>query len=404
MPTPLLTRAVKGLSGQVDRAFVSGAITPTRRARRSGAEALTHTQRMQSLAVLEAFYGDPRWLARDSGFFATPEPIAPRARRIRRLGPSGELVELSWRSAFEPLFSNPRARALLAQLPSDVPVGTAHLTPAELIRVLDQIGPLARVDFSQRYLAHRDNHTAVARHYRHHDGPRPTIVLLHGFMGGYFPLEQRVLLADRFFAGGMDVVLSTLPLHGARRDRTRGLRPPRFPGSDPRYTVEGFRQAVYDQQALLSYLADGQNTPLGLSGMSLGGYTAALMATLDERLSFALLRVPLGCIADFALRTGRMVGSPGEQEAQATALRRVHAPVSPLARTPTLAGERIHVVTGAADQVTGPCQSARLVQHFGAHESAFEGGHVLQYDYARALKPFFAMLQRLGHWDGPGTT
>ncbi|MDD9944817.1 MAG: hypothetical protein OXU20_27495, partial [Myxococcales bacterium] len=391
-----------GVARRVDRALVAGAITPNRRARASdAAERLDHTGRMRGLALMGAFYGDPAWLAPDSGFFPKPAPISPHIRRIRRLGRTGEVLELCWPSAFQPLWcaSEVRLRVSRADAPWEPP-----LTIPEREEVLTAIERTARRghDFRTRYASLSNNRTAHARLYRHHDGPRPTVVLLHGFLGGFSSLDATMLQAKHFYLGGMDVVMTVLPLHGPRRE-SRGLKPPRFPGSDPRYTVEGFRQLVFDHQALFDYLLCGQVASLGIGGMSLGGYGAALLATLDPRLRFALLHIPLCSISEFALRTGRMVGTQREQREQARALGRVHRPISPSSRPPALPGTRVHIVTGRADEVTGPQQATTLVTHFNAQHHTFSGGHVVQFERTRALQPFFDMLRADGLWNPKST-
>ena len=49
-----------------------------------------------------------------------------------------------------------------------------------------------RRSLREKYLGAVANRTAVARWFRHRHGARPTAVLLHGYMGGSFPLEERL--------------------------------------------------------------------------------------------------------------------------------------------------------------------------------------------------------------------
>lgn len=395
----LFRRAVFGIAGAIDRAFVAGAVTPRRHARKNSTEALGPQERLQGLSIVEAFYGDPTWLEPDSGFFPQSAPIVPRVQRARRLGSSGEVLDLTWESEFHTLWTTDRVRARLS--------GARHPTALSDAAIDETIEGLERVagthgEFDSRYRAIGGNRVAYARHYRHLTGPRPAVVLLHGFMGGFLPLEAHVLQAERFYRGGMDVILTVLPLHGPRRERGRGLVPPRFPGADPRFTVEGFRQLVFDHEALFDYLLDGRVLSLGIGGMSLGAYSSALLATLDARLTFALFQMPLACIADFAQSSGRLVGTTEDQAAQAAALKRVQHPISPLARRSRLPAERVHVVSGAADHVTGPEQARLLAEHFGATNTSFAGGHLFQFERHRALRPFFDMIAQAGLWSGKG--
>jgi pimeloyl-ACP methyl ester carboxylesterase len=218
--------------------------------------------------------------------------------------------------------------------------------------------------------------------------------LIHGYMSGEFAIETRMWPLKRLFDSGFDVVLTVLPLHGLRRAEARGYWPPAFPSNDPRFTIEGFRQVVFDHRALFDYLA-GHVASLGVMGMSLGGYSAALLATLEAALRFAVLLVPLAAIEEIAYRDGRLLGSPLEQAAQRDALRAAQWPISPLARPSLVPGERMIVLAGEADRVTGLDHAQRLAQHFSAPLSVFHGGHLLQAGREEAFEPVWRLLSKI---------
>jgi pimeloyl-ACP methyl ester carboxylesterase len=315
---------------------------------------------------------------------------------VRAIGGVGEVLDLRWPSEFEPLWS-------LAALQERLETSSAG--DREFLRVssqpdaaalLREFGIDQSASLRDKYLRSRANRTAHARWFRHAAGPRPIAVLLHGYLGGNFAIEERVLPVRRLFDGGLDVVLSVLPLHGSRRSESRGFRPPAFPSSDPRFTIEGFRQLVFDHRALFGYLRDAGAPGLGLMGMSLGGFSAALLSTLEEQLRFSVLFIPLAAIEVFAHDHGRMLGSSAEQEQQRDALRAAQWPISPLARPPLLAADRVAIVAGEADHVTGIAHAERLAEHFGTHISRFEGGHLLHFGRERAFEPVWQMLESVG--------
>jgi pimeloyl-ACP methyl ester carboxylesterase len=131
-------------------------------------------------------------------------------------------------------------------------------------------------------------------------------------------------------------------------------------------------------------------------GMSLGGYTAALLATIEDRLSFAVPMIPLASIAHLVRRMGRLTGNADEQRAQFEGLEAAHRAVSPLARAPRVGAERMLVVAAEGDRIT-PIDHARwLAQHFGAPLHVFHGGHILQFGRAEAFRAVGRMLSRLG--------
>jgi pimeloyl-ACP methyl ester carboxylesterase len=219
--------------------------------------------------------------------------------------------------------------------------------------------------------------------------------VIHGYMSGHYAIEARMWPLKRIFDLGFDLVFSVLPFHGPRRAEARGFLPPAFPSNDPRFTIEGFRQTVLDHRALFDYLCTGRVASLGVMGMSLGGYSAALLATLEAALEFAVLLVPLAAIEDVALRQGRMLGNSLEQVAQRDALRQAQWAVSPLARPALVPSERAIVLAGEADLVTGPAQARQLARHFSARLSLFHGGHLLQAGRELAFAPVWRLLAEL---------
>jgi pimeloyl-ACP methyl ester carboxylesterase len=312
-----------------DRAIVA-AMQASNRARRSRAEHLPHDDRMKALAEIRDAYD-----VSDDAFFVPPAPIHPKTVRVRT-----NVVDASWPSDFEPFLPELR----------------------------------------ERYLAHRANRTARARLYLG-ASPRPAIVLIHGYMAGHWWLEERAWpmawLAERY-----DLALALLPFHAARSRSEPG--PPPFPGADPRMTNEGFRQAIFDLRALIGHLRGRGAPAVGVMGMSLGGYTTALLATL-EPIAFAVPIIPLASLADFAEEQGRL-GTGEEARLQHDALECANRIVSPFARPSRVPPARVLVVAGQADRITPIGHAERLATHFGAQIVRFEGGHLLQFGRAEAFR------------------
>src|SRR5262249_6110629 len=155
-------------------------------------------------------------------------------------------------------------------------------------------------------------------------------------------------------------------------------------------------QAVLDLRTLVRALLDRGAPQVGVMGMSLGGYTSALLATVEPRLSFAVPMIPLASLAQMARRLGRLTGSPDEQRAQFEALEAAHRPVSPLARPSQIAKDRILVTAAEGDRIT-PLEHARaLAEHFQTELHVFQGGHILQFGRADAFRAIGRLLARLG--------
>lgn len=373
MPRSLFDGAVRQLAERLDLAFSGSALVP-----RNPAAALAHDERARALQWIEAFYNRPEYFASPDTFFPELPPIAPERRRVRGFGADGEVIELRWPSAFEPLWSELAVHVAQARIGLDLPR-------------IDRSGTMR-----DKYLGVRENRTCVARWYRHDHGARACAVLLHGYMGGNFTLEERMFPVRKLFAGGLDVVLTVLPFHGSRRDLRRGLRGPAFPSSDPRFTIEGFRQLVQDHRALFSYLQREGTGTLGVIGTSLGGYSSALLATLEPRLRFAVLFIALGSIGDFIHGHGGLPGAHHEQTELHGLLQRAQRVVSPIERPSLLPPERVVVIAGELDRVTGLRHSQLLADHFAVPVHTFPGGHILQVGRAQGFAQAFEMLGQAG--------
>ena len=149
---------------------------------------------------------------------------------------------------------------------------------------------------------------------------------------------------------------------------------------------------------LVGWLHDRGHPAVGVMGMSLGGYTTALTATVEPRLAFAIPVIPLASLADFARDQGRLGATPEEAEREHAALDRVHHPVSPLHRPLAIEPERVLIVAAEADRITPIRHARRLAQHFDAELETWHGGHLLQ--FGRRDK-----FRRIGHFlDAHGLT
>jgi pimeloyl-ACP methyl ester carboxylesterase len=345
------SRVLSGAAATVDRAVVA-AMQMRNRGVRARAEALPHEERMARLAAIRATYGAPELVTNRDAYFVPPPAIAPRVRTVRRTAWGAECVEASWESAFQPFAPEVR----------------------------------------DAYLAHAANRTAHARLYVG-GGPRPATILVHGYMSGQWAIEERAWPIQWLNRKGLDVAVTVLPFHGVRA-RAEGGAPP-FPGADPRFTNEGFRQAVADLRVLIALLRARGATAVGLMGMSLGGYTTALMATVEDDLAFAVPLIPLSSTADFARDQGRL-GTGDRAKAQHEALEAANRVVSPFARPPRIDPGRVLVVGAEADQVTPISHAERVAAHLGSPLLRVQGGHLVQTWRTTAFRATAAMLRRNG--------
>jgi hypothetical protein len=118
---------------------------------------------------------------------------------------------------------------------------------------------------------------------------------------------------------------------------------------------------------------------IGVLGLSLGGYNAALLASLDDRLRCAILGIPLTDFARAMFRHGpalhlRGVAALGIDEDRTREVFRV---VSPLALDPMVPLERRSVFAAVADRLVPADQPRDLWRHWGEPRIEwYQGAHL----------------------------
>lgn len=327
--------------------------------RRASGQGPSHTHRLTVLEETARIYKS----VSPERFFAEPPLPSIRERLVRRLPAGGEVVDLAWDSGWVP-----------------------H----------DAAGREAYLRFEANRIAH-------ARLLRHPD-PAPAIVCLHGYRAGVHRFEEVAWRARWLYRRlGLDVALVTLPFHALRAPRGRFA--PVFPSTRTGRTVEGFGQAIWDVRSLSGWLRSRGAPHLGVAGMSLGGYTAALLSTVEPNLDFVVLFIPLADLTDVAFEHEALRGEQIPEPLREAGKSALHL-VRPLARKPVVPGDRMLVVAAEADRITAKDTHAeRLAEHFGAPLVAFPGGHLLQFGRRAGLRAMARLIRaRTGGASQPGDT
>jgi hypothetical protein len=314
------------------------------RARR-GASAISHgaapgaahagDTRMR-LVELAAGYND-QTLGLPSRFFPLPDEPAMRVAPIGE-GPLGtQVVDLRWPSDYQPFL--PAARDL-------------HLRATE-------------------------NLTAHARWWTSGHG-RPAIVVLHGWGGGNHWVTERAFGVGYWLRHGYDVAAFVLPYHGARAPGAGAMRSGAlFPSTNPLRTNEAFGQAIFDLRGLSRFLRGRGAPAVGALGMSLGGYTTALWAsvagpddTAGGGIDFAVAMIP-------AVSMAKLMWRHGEQSPE-----RAHA---------VRAGITEDLLADAFAVHTPTTRPARVPR-----DRRFDGGHLAQLGRGDAIREVRRELGKLG--------
>ena len=240
------------------------------------------------------------------------------------------------------------------------------------------------------------NNIAYAQHWRHDDGPHPTLCVIHGFLGSAYLANGLFLSLPWFYRSGYDVLLYTLPFHGRRAEKYS-------PFSGYGYFAHGFAgfaeataQAVFDFRSLIDYLEFTGVDRVALTGISLGGYTSALIACVDDRIQAVIPNVPVvtpeATVADWfpanmLVALHRRIAQTDPNLAAAAARY-----TSPLNYPPLVRKDRRLIITGLGDRFAPPQQAELLWRHWDRCAFHwFPGNHLLhisQPDYLRRMTRF----------------
>ncbi|HET9074356.1 MAG TPA: hypothetical protein VFN48_07235 [Solirubrobacteraceae bacterium] len=257
----------------------------------------------------------------------------------------------------------------------------------ELLRFQSPFEPL-HPDLAPRFRAATQNAVAKAQYWRHDDGPRATLIVTHGFGASKAAFNTSFFSLRRFFAEGWDIVMFTLPFHGSRQSGRSPFNGAELFMAGFSHLAEAMVQAICDLRVLLDYLERKGVPRVGATGLSLGGYTTALLAEVDDRLDFAIPNAAVSDLTElvqhwFPTNRGTQLlrllkQLPEDLLAHSAALH------SPLNYPVLLPKDRLLVIGGAGDRVSPPQQTSALWRHWGEPELHwFPGSHIIHLDRAR---------------------
>jgi len=286
----------------------------------------------------ELMYEGRGWLADPAAYHRTPPP-AERPRIESRTAPGIWYESMSFDSGYEPWIDEP---------------GRA------------------------RWLGYEANQTAHAWLFRHPGPPRPWIVCVPGYRMGHLLFDFvgfRIHWLHRTL--GLNVAVPVLPFHGPRCVGKRSGDG--YLSGDFLDTVHAQTQTLWDIRRLIGWLRTQGAPGIGVYGLSLGGYTAAMLAALEEDLDCVVAGM---APVDFAgllranspnalLRATEWLGFPWAD------LDRLLRVISPLALPRRVPRERCFLFAGIADGLAPREQTRALWRHWDRPRLVwYRGGHV----------------------------
>jgi len=286
-----------------------------------------------------AMYRERGWLEKPESYHATPPPLGDADVSLAPARVRGRAFEkLRFESGYEPHDGEPGRDRYL----SYVPPRTAH---AWVMRGKPE---------------------------------NPWLVCIHGYQMGIplvdFGAFRPEWLHDRL---GLNLILPVLPLHGPRK--IRRMSGDGMLAGDLLDTVHALAQTAWDLRRVMSWVRAQGATRIGVFGLSLGGYSTALLSSFDADLACAIPGIPATDFARLSWRHGppdslRVAEELGVGLGETIDLKRV---VSPLVLEPKVPFERRYIFGGSADQLVPPDQVRDLWRHWGEPKILwYPGAHV----------------------------
>ncbi len=250
-------------------------------------------------------------------------------------------------------------------------IASCHLQPmriggfdCEHLRFDSGFEPDGRIPGHDRWLSYEQNRTAHAWILRRQQ-PAPWLVCIHGFGMGNPKQDFRIFQAGRIHERhGVNIALVALPVHGPRSPG--GFNGDKFFSLSVVDFIHAETQAIWDLRRLIGWIRHQDATGISLFGISLGGYTSALLSGIERDIDSVITAVPptdmMAHIENFA--------STAEKRRSAIAgvdmnrNRAVTSVISPLAFKPLVPREGRFIFGATGDQFVPIEQVHALWRHW----------------------------------------
>jgi pimeloyl-ACP methyl ester carboxylesterase len=206
---------------------------------------------------------------------------------------------------------------------------------------------------------------------------RPTVLFLHGWNASIAYYINYCRTGHRLARRGVNCALVHLPYHVSRKpNRWKEY----FLTENIAQTVQAVQQAVIEARVILRWLRERQAGPVGVWGISLGGWIASILACVEPVLDFAVLMTP-------AVRLDRQVWeleflsdmkeSLLAQGATREDVIRIAEPLLPKFHKPLVPVDRILMLEALYDQFLGPETIDELWRAWGQPQiERYHHGHI----------------------------
>ena len=273
-------------------------------------------------------------------------------------------------------------------LDSNVSVRAASAGGADFwhVRFASDFEPWPGEPGRERWMGYRPVRTAHAWMLQHDDRPRPWVVAVNGYRTGEPETDLWMLYAHRLHRRwGLNVIAVVLPLHGPRAIGVSGSRVIHAGAMNTVFTVA---QGVWDIRRVIGWVRDQHEAPaVAVSGISLGGYMAAMAAALEDDLAAVIAGVPESDLARGTRRQVEPLMPPFyEQWGLSWApYEQILSVVSPLSLPCKVAPERRYIFAGLLDRWVRPGNVKTLWEHWDQPDMLWYQGSHLSYPFEREV-------------------
>ena len=235
------------------------------------------------------------------------------------------------------------------------------------------------------------NKRAEAQYWKHSGSPRPTLIFIHGVVLNSYQRNSRIFQLNKLYEQGYDILLYTLPFHGARKEDKDLMSGLGFFSNGFAHINEAMLQSVFDLRIWINYLEDIGVSKIGVMGFSLGGYVCALAAAVDKRLSFAIpfspMVLPIDMLMGWPVLPAFFKKLKNEHQADIHFLRQATAIHHAIHWTPSTNPKKMMIIGGAGDRFTSPIFVNALHQHWnGSRMYWYTGNHLLFLNHGKVLQ------------------
>jgi pimeloyl-ACP methyl ester carboxylesterase len=136
-----------------------------------------------------------------------------------------------------------------------------------------------------------ENNTVYGRFYKTKRAPSaPTIVVLHGWL--VFSYAWFSKICRKLAEAGINGLIIQLPYHMNRQPPGSRYSGEYSINGELMRSIEMIRQAVSDTRSVVNWVKATPTSPIGIWGISLGGWIGGILAAVEPRLDVAVLMIP----------------------------------------------------------------------------------------------------------------